>query len=139
MSGWSGETGDADEFLTPNLSCAANKGGVKFCNAEFEKLIDEARGTPDQKKRIALYEQAQEIFKHERPWITMAHSTVYIPIRNGASVEVSRWRPTAPSDFEGVHYLQMRLRRDTSKSSTPSCRPAPSAVPPSCCTSRSRP
>jgi len=39
------------------------KGGIKFCNAEFEKLIDEARATPDQKKRIALYERAQEIFK----------------------------------------------------------------------------
>ncbi|HEY1091487.1 MAG TPA: ABC transporter substrate-binding protein, partial [Burkholderiaceae bacterium] len=42
MSGWSGETGDADEFLSPNLSCAANKSGVKFCNKEFDRLIDAA-------------------------------------------------------------------------------------------------
>jgi peptide/nickel transport system substrate-binding protein/dipeptide transport system substrate-binding protein len=101
MSGWSGETGDADDFLTPNLSCAANKSGIKFCNAEFEKLIDEARATPDQNKRIALYEKAQEIFKHERPWITMAHSTVYIPIRK--DVVGFKMAPNGSVDFEGVY------------------------------------
>lgn len=101
MSGWSGETGDADDFLTPNLSCASNKTGVKFCNAEFEKLIDEARATPDQKKRIALYEKAQEIFKRERPWITMAHSTVYIPIRK--DVVGFKMAPNGSVDFEGVY------------------------------------
>lgn len=101
MSGWSGETGDADDFLTPNLSCAANKSGVKFCNAEFEKLIDEARATPDAKKRITLYEKAQEIFKRERPWITMAHSTVYIPIRK--DVVGFKMAPNGSVDFEGVY------------------------------------
>jgi peptide/nickel transport system substrate-binding protein/dipeptide transport system substrate-binding protein len=101
MSGWSGETGDADDFLTPNLSCATNKSGIKFCNAEFEKLIDEARATPDTKKRIALYEKAQEIFKRERPWITMAHSTVYIPIRK--DVVGFKMAPNGSVDFEGVY------------------------------------
>lgn len=101
MSGWSGETGDADDFLTPNLSCAANKNGIKFCNAEFEKLIDAARATPDQAKRNAMYERAQEIFKHERPWITMAHSTVYIPIRK--DVHGFKMSPNGSVDFEGVY------------------------------------
>jgi peptide/nickel transport system substrate-binding protein/dipeptide transport system substrate-binding protein len=101
MSGWSGETGDADEFLTPNLSCAANKSGVKFCNAAFEKLIDEARATTDVKKRQALYEKAQEIFKFERPWITMAHSTVYIPIRKDVVGFIMA--PNGSVDFENVY------------------------------------
>ncbi|MGQ3054135.1 MAG: ABC transporter substrate-binding protein [Roseateles sp.] len=102
MSGWSGETGDADDFLTPNLSCAANKtAGIKFCNAEFEKLIDEARAMPDQAKRLAMYEKAQEIFKRERPWITMAHSTVYIPVRK--DVVGFKMAPNGSVDFEGVY------------------------------------
>lgn len=101
MSGWGGETGDADEFLTPNLSCAANRSGVKFCNPEFEKLIDEARATPDAKKRNALYEQAQVIFKRERPWITMAHSTVYIPVRK--DVQGFIMAPNGTVDFEDVY------------------------------------
>ena len=101
MSGWSGETGDPDEFLTPNLSCAANKSGIKFCNVEFEKLIDDARATPDQSKRIAMYEKAQEIFKRERPWITMAHSTVYIPVRK--DVVGFKMAPNGSVDFKGVY------------------------------------
>ena len=100
MSGWSGETGDADDFLTPNLSCAANKTGIKFCNAEFERLINDARATTDTPKRLALYEKAQEIFKAERPWITMAHSTVYIPIRR--DIVGFKMAPNGSVDFRGV-------------------------------------
>ena len=33
MSGWSTDLAAADEFLTPNLTCAASRGGIKFCNA----------------------------------------------------------------------------------------------------------
>jgi ABC-type transport system substrate-binding protein len=101
MSGWSGEAGDPDEFLTPNLSCAANKGGgVKWCSPAFDKLIDEARSTPDTARRVALYEQAQQLFKDERPWITMAHSRVYIPVRK--DVRGFKMAPNASVDFEGV-------------------------------------
>ena len=101
MSGWSGDNGDADDFLTPNLSCAANKTGIKFCNKEFDRLIDEARATPDPQKRIALYEQAQEIFKRERPWVTMAHSTIYIPVRK--DVQGFVMAPNGSMDFENVY------------------------------------
>lgn len=100
MSGWSGETGDADEFLTPNLSCAANQSGIKFCNKEFDALIDAARATPDAKKRQAAYEKAQEIFKRERPWITMAHSAIYMPVRRDVSGFIMA--PNGSVDFENV-------------------------------------
>jgi peptide/nickel transport system substrate-binding protein/dipeptide transport system substrate-binding protein len=101
MSGWSGETGDADEFLTPNLSCAANKTGIKFCNKEFDALIDAARATTDAEQRKALYEKAQQIFKYERPWITMAHSTVYIAYRH--DVHGFIMAPNGSVDFENVY------------------------------------
>ncbi|MGQ5521644.1 ABC transporter substrate-binding protein [Chitinimonas sp. PSY-7] len=101
MSGWSGETGDADDFLSPNLTCAANPGGYKFCNAEFDHLVEAARATTDQKKRVALYEQAQVIFKRERPWITMAHSTVYIPMWRDVKGFVMA--PNGSVEFENVY------------------------------------
>ena len=44
-------------------------------------LVEAARGEVDEAKRLAMFEQAQVIFKRERPWITMAHSSVYIPLR----------------------------------------------------------
>jgi peptide/nickel transport system substrate-binding protein/dipeptide transport system substrate-binding protein len=28
-----------------------------------------------------MIERAQAIFKRERPWITMAHSAIYLPLR----------------------------------------------------------
>ena len=83
------------------ISCAANTSGVKFCNKDFEKLIDQARGTTDVDKRVALYIQAQQIFKRERPWITMAHSTVYIPVRNDVMGFIMA--PNGSVDFENVY------------------------------------
>ena len=100
MSGWSGDSGDADDFLTPNLSCAANKSGIKFCHPEFERLIDQARASTDPEARKHLYEEAQALFKRERPWITMAHSTIYIPLRQ--DVQGFTMAPNGSVDFEGV-------------------------------------
>ncbi len=101
MSGWSGDSGDADDFLSPNLSCASSSDGVKFCNAEFDKLLEDARGTTDKVKRVQIYEKAQEIFKRERPWITMAHSTVYIPMQ--LDVKGFIMAPNGGMDFEDVY------------------------------------
>ena len=100
MSGWSGDSGDADDFLAPNLTCAANRNGVKFCNAEFDRLVDRARTLTDADERNALYREAQVIFKRERPWMTMAHSAVYIPVRKDVRGFVMA--PNGSVDFEGV-------------------------------------
>ena len=101
MSGWSSDTPDADDFLTPNLTCAASRGGIKFCNAEFDALVEGARAEVDVGKRLAMFERAQEIFKRERPWITMAHSSVYIPLRR--DVQGFVMAPNGSVDFEGVY------------------------------------
>ena len=100
MSGWSGDSGDADDFLAPNLSCASSSDGVKFCNAEFDKLLEDGRAQTDKAKRNQIYEKAQEIFKRERPWITMAHSTVYIPML--VDVKGFVMAPNGGMDFEDV-------------------------------------
>ena len=101
MSGWSTEVAAADEFLTPNLTCAASRGGIKFCNAEFDALVEAARAEVDEAKRLLLFEKAQTIFKRERPWITVAHSSVYIPLRKDVVGFVMA--PNGSVDFEDVH------------------------------------
>ena len=100
MSGWSSDVASADDFLAPNLTCASSRGGIKFCNKEFDALLDRARAEVDVRKRLALFEQAQVIFKRERPWITMAHSSVYIPVRKDVTGFVMA--PNGSVDFEGV-------------------------------------
>ncbi|HET9977387.1 MAG TPA: ABC transporter substrate-binding protein [Burkholderiaceae bacterium] len=101
MSGWSGDTGEADDFLAPNLTCAASRDGIKFCNAEFDRLVETARATVDVDKRLAMVREAQAIFKRERPWITMAHSAIYIPVRRDVKGFVMA--PNSSVDFEGVY------------------------------------
>jgi ABC-type transport system substrate-binding protein len=101
MSGWSSSIADADEFLTPNLSCAASRGGIKLCNAEFDALLAAARRETDGARRLKLFEQAQLIFKRERPWAPMAHSSVYIPLRR--DVQGFVMAPNGSVDFEGVY------------------------------------
>ena len=100
MSGWSTDMANADEFLTPNLTCSASRGGIKFCNKDFDALVEAARAEVNEAKRLALFEQAQAIFKRERPWITMAHSSVYIPLRK--DVQGFVMAPNGSVDFEGV-------------------------------------
>lgn len=78
--GWSGDNGDPDNFLNVLLGCAGVEAGsnvARWCNQGFEKLISEAKLTTDIQKRTSLYEKAQEIFKSEAPWVTIAHSKVF--------------------------------------------------------------
>jgi dipeptide transport system substrate-binding protein len=84
MFGWSGDNGDPDNFFVPLLGCEAVKGGgnsARWCNKGFEDLIIKAAQTPKQADRAKLYEQAQVIFKEEAPWITLAHSIRFDPVR----------------------------------------------------------
>lgn len=84
MMGWTGDNGDPDNFLNTLLSCASVEQGsnyAKFCNADFDKLVVGASQISDQAERTKLYEQAQQLFKEQAPWITIAHSTTYVPIR----------------------------------------------------------
>jgi dipeptide transport system substrate-binding protein len=84
MFGWSGDNGDPDNFFVPLLGCEAVKGGgnvARWCNKAFEDLIVKAAQTPKQADRAKLYEQAQVIVKEEAPWITVAHSIRFDPVR----------------------------------------------------------
>ena len=103
MFGWSGDNGDPDNFFMPLLGCEAVKGGgnvSRWCNKEFEALITKAAQTSKQSERAKLYEQAQVIFKEEAPWITVAHSLRFTPVRK--EVKGFKMDATAHHVFAGV-------------------------------------
>lgn len=84
MFGWSGDNGDPDNFFEPILGCEAVKGGgniPRWCNKDYENLIQKAKLTPKQAERAKLYEQAQEIVREEAPLLLLAHSLRYTPVR----------------------------------------------------------
>lgn len=83
LLGWTGDNGDPDNFLAVLLGCDAvgNSNRANWCNEDFDKLIQEAKVLPTQEERAPLYEQAQQIFKDQAPWDTIAHSVVYMTMR----------------------------------------------------------
>jgi dipeptide transport system substrate-binding protein len=102
LLGWSGDNGDPDNFLAFLLSCDAvgSANRARFCHEPFEELIQKAKRTSDIKERTRLYEKAQLIFKEQAPWVTIAHSVVFEPVRH----ELIDYRidPFAKHIFYGV-------------------------------------
>ncbi len=88
LMGWTTATGDPDNFFGPLFTCKAAQGGSnssKWCDPEFDKIISQARVTADQNKRIALYQQAQQIMHDQVPAVMIAHSTIFEPVRKEVS------------------------------------------------------
>jgi dipeptide transport system substrate-binding protein len=102
MFGWTGDNGDPDNFLATLLSCAAVGGSnyAEWCDKEYDDLVVKAKRTTDVKERTRLYEKAQEVFKRELPWVTIAHSLVYQPMRK--NVEGYKMSPFGTVQFYGV-------------------------------------
>ena len=102
LLGWTGDNGDPDNFLNVLLSCDAVGGAnrARWCYPPFEELIKKAKRISNQEERTRLYRQAQVIFKEEAPWVTIAHSMVYQPVRQ--EVVDFRIDPFGGNVFYGV-------------------------------------
>lgn len=84
LLGWTGDNGDPDNFLAVLLGCAAAKDGTnraRWCYKPFDDLVMQAKVVSDKAERTKLYEQAQVVFKEQAPWVTIAHSVVFMPMR----------------------------------------------------------
>ena len=69
---WSGRA-DPDGNVYSHLVCKQPLDYSGFCNADFDKLVGEARVTADPAQRARLYEQAVQIEARERPIIYLFH------------------------------------------------------------------
>jgi dipeptide transport system substrate-binding protein len=103
LLGWTGDNGDPDNFLNTLLGCSAAESGTnraRWCDKEFDELVVAAKRTADVAERTRLYEEAQVEFKKEAPWVTIAHSVVYMPMRK----EVTGYKvdPFGIHQFYGV-------------------------------------
>lgn len=87
--GWTGDNGDPDNFYMPLAGCAAAVPGgsntSKWCDHAFDDLIRQAATLGDQTQRKALYDQAAVILHDEAPFLLIAHSTVFMPMRKGVT------------------------------------------------------
>ena len=100
---WVSDNGDPDNFLTPNLACAAVEGGgnkSQWCDKTFDGLIDAARKIADIKQRTELYVKAQRVVYDEVPVIPMV-SPVDMTALN-KRVQGFTPSPFGNSDFRNV-------------------------------------
>jgi dipeptide transport system substrate-binding protein len=104
LFGWTGDNGDPDNFMNVLLGCAAARSGgnniAKWCDAEYDGIVQRAKQALDQGEREMLYRSAQEIFHREAPWVALAHSVVFMAARR--EVKGFRMDPLGRHPFEGV-------------------------------------
>ena len=102
LIGWTGDYASPDNFMGVLLTCASINGNnyARYCNKAFDEQVIGARNTMDHAKRVAMYEKAQQIFKHDLPWTTLAHSVINQPMRK--EVEGFKISPLGDYKFEAV-------------------------------------
>ena len=104
LYGWTGDNGDPDNFFYVLLGCeAARFGGsniAKWCDPAFDALLHAAKRTTDLDQRSRYYREAQVIAKREAPWVPIAHSLVFMPLRR--EVQNYRMDPLGRHSFTGV-------------------------------------
>ena len=102
--GWTGDNGDPDNFFVPLASCAAARPGggsaSKWCNQDFDALVNKAATLVSQAERTKLYEQAQVIMHQEAPFYLIAHSVVFMPMRK--EVTGYKMSPFGRHQFDAV-------------------------------------
>src|SRR3712207_7804996 len=78
----------------------------------FDDLVVQAKRTTDKAERTRLYEQAQVVFKEEAPWVTIAHSVVYKPMRKNV-VGLDRKSTRLNSSHANISYAVFCLKKKT--------------------------
>nr|WP_243370936.1 ABC transporter substrate-binding protein [Tetzosporium hominis] len=100
MLGWTGDNGDADNFLYVLLD-GDNIGSNNYTyydNEDLHELLIAAQSEVDEAKRNELYMQAQEIIHEDAPWVPLAHST---PLLAGKA-EITGFAPH-PTGSDKLH------------------------------------
>ena len=75
--GWTGDNGDPDNFMNVLLGCSAVQAGsnyARWCQKDFDALLQKAKEESGFKARAGFYEKAQLIFNKEKPWYPIAHA-----------------------------------------------------------------
>lgn len=87
LSGWSGRI-DPDGNIYQFVTCKGAQNDPKYCNPEVDRLLNEARSTPDVEKRKAFYTQALGILQSDLPYIY----TYYSPLVYAVSAKVANFK-----------------------------------------------
>jgi peptide/nickel transport system substrate-binding protein len=99
MMGWTGDTGDPDNFLYSHYGTARPQEG-NYNNPDLIKLLLDAQKELDQAKRDALYQQAAVLIHNDCPRIFIGHNQV--PLLFSKKVSGYVVNPTSTEIFNTV-------------------------------------
>jgi peptide/nickel transport system substrate-binding protein len=105
LLGWTGDNGDADNFLNVLLS---SKGATAqdalniayYKNPQVDRLLNQAQTSIDESERKSLYFQAQKILVGAAPWVPIAY--VKPPVGLQDQVQGYQPSPTGGESFNSV-------------------------------------
>ncbi len=87
LYGWVSDNGDPDNFATL-LGCAGVQSGAnvaRWCDKDYDRLIQQAIQENQPQARAKLYQQAQVIFAKQAPWLPLATGKVFYATRSNLS------------------------------------------------------
>jgi oligopeptide transport system substrate-binding protein len=79
--GWIGDYPDPQNFLDMLFHSQSAYNHSHYSNPDLDALVEEARVEQDSDKRLALYQQAEQILVDDAPWIPLYHSAGYYLVR----------------------------------------------------------
>jgi oligopeptide transport system substrate-binding protein len=76
-AGWIADYPDPQDFLDVLFHSTSRNNDMEYSNPEVDRLLEEARGEQDFEKRMALYQQAEEIILEDAPIVPLTHNAEY--------------------------------------------------------------
>ncbi|MGM9926413.1 MAG: ABC transporter substrate-binding protein [Bacillus sp. (in: firmicutes)] len=103
LLGWTGDNGDADNFLYVLLDqdSIGSNNYTYYENQDVHDLLIAAQSTVNQEERNKLYEEAQVLIKEDAPWIPLVHSQPLLAA--GKSVTDFVPHPKGSDDLKEVY------------------------------------
>ncbi len=79
--GWVADYMDPENFLKVKLYGASKDNESKYSNPEVDQLLEQADSEQDSARRLALYQQAEQIIVNDVPWIPLFHDELNVLIK----------------------------------------------------------
>src|SRR5699024_961240 len=104
LMGWTGDNGDADNFLYSLLDedDIGSNNMARYANDDVHELLKDAQTETDDDKRMDYYMEAQEIIHEDAPWIPLVYAEE--PLAGNADLQDYEPNPTGSEPFDEVSF-----------------------------------
>lgn len=104
LMGWTGDNGDADNFLYTLLHKDAidSNNMSRYSNDKVNKILKQAQTEADEDKRMDEYKKAQKMIHEDAPWIPLVYAEE--PLAGNANLQDYQPNPTGSEPFDVAYF-----------------------------------